>query len=273
MTARSKSVDVAVRAQHKYIPATEAEREEMLKTVGVSSVEELFADIPAAVRLKRPLRLPGAYDHYVPSVVWHLAGRGEFLTAYTPYQAELMQGELQAGYEYQSMLCALTAMDVANASMYDGASATAEAAVMAKDLTHRDEVLISTAVHPEYRQVLHTYTVPLGIHLREVPYRNGITDLGALAQMLSPRTAGVLIQHPNFFGVLEDGAAAADLARPLVARSPEPPRGLGRGYRVRRRPAPRRPSQLRRPVPGHARDAPGVHPPHSGSAGGGHRGH
>jgi len=184
VTARSKSVDVAVRAQHKYIPATEAEREEMLKTVGVSSVEELFADIPAAVRLKRPLRLPpalsepelmahmrtlaeanlhndravcflgaGAYDHYVPSVVWHLAGRGEFLTAYTPYQAELMQGELQAGYEYQSMLCALTAMDVANASMYDGASATAEAAVMAKDLTHRDEVLISTAVHPEYRIV------------------------------------------------------------------------------------------------------------------------
>ena len=179
MTARSKSVDVAVRAQHKYIPATEAEREEMLKTVGVSSVEELFADIPAAVRLKRPLQLPpalsepelmahmrtlaeanlhndravsflgaGAYDHYVPSVVWHLAGRGEFLTAYTPYQAELMQGELQAGYEYQSMLCTLTAMDVANASMYDGASATAEAAVMAKDLTHRDEVLISTAVHP-----------------------------------------------------------------------------------------------------------------------------
>ncbi len=242
MTAR-KSVDVAVRAQHKYIPATEAEREEMLKTVGVSSVEELFADIPAAVRLKRPLQLPpalsepelmahmrtlaeanlhndravsflgaGAYDHYVPSVVWHLAGRGEFLTAYTPYQAELMQGELQAGYEYQSMLCTLTAMDVANASMYDGASATAEAAVMARDLTHRDEVLISTAVHPEYRQVLHTYTAPLGVHLREVPYRNGVTDLDALAQMLSPRTAGVLIQHPNFFGVLEDGAAAADLA-------------------------------------------------------------
>jgi glycine dehydrogenase subunit 1 len=243
VTARSKSVDVAVRTQHKYIPATQAEREEMLKTVGVSSVEELFADIPAAVRLRRPLQLPpalsepelvshlrtlaeanlhsdratcflgaGAYDHYVPSVVWHLAGRGEFLTAYTPYQAELMQGELQAGYEYQSMLCALTAMDVANASMYDGASATAEAAVMAKDLTHRDEVLISTAVHPEYRQVLHTYTAPLGIHLREVPYRNGVTDLDALAQMLSPRSAGVVIQHPNFFGALEDGAAAAALA-------------------------------------------------------------
>jgi glycine dehydrogenase subunit 1 len=243
VSARGKSVNVAQRAQHKYIPATEAEREEMLKAVGVSSLEELFVEIPAAVRLNRPLQLPpalsepelmahlraladadlhsdravcflgaGAYDHYVPSVVWHLAGRGEFLTAYTPYQAELMQGELQAGYEYQSMLCALTGMDVANASMYDGASATAEAAVMAKDLTHRDEVLISTAVHPEYRQVLHTYTAPLGVQLREVPYRNGATDLGALAQAVSARTAGVLIQHPNFFGALEDGAAAAEIA-------------------------------------------------------------
>ncbi len=243
MTARGKSVDIARRTQHKYIPATDAEREEMLKTVGVGALEELFADIPAAVRLNRPLEMPpalsdpelmahlrsladanlhsdravcflgaGAYDHYVPSVVWHLAGRGEFLTAYTPYQAELMQGELQAGYEYQSMLCELCAMDVANASMYDGASATAEAAVMAKDLTRRDEVLVSTAVHPEYRQVLHTYTAPLGVRIREIPYRDGLTDLDAMAQAISVRTAGVVIQHPNFFGGLEDGAAAAELA-------------------------------------------------------------
>lgn len=243
MSARAKSVDIARRTPHKYIPATDAERDEMLKTVGVSSLDELFADIPAAVRLNRPLQLPpalsepellghlralaetnlhsdravcflgaGAYDHYVPSVVWHLAGRGEFLTAYTPYQAELMQGELQAGYEYQSMLCALTGMDVANASMYDGASAAAEAVVMAKDLTHRDEVLVSAAVHPEYRRVVRTYTAPLGIHLRDVPYRRGATDLDALAGAISPRTAGILIQHPNFFGVLEDGSAVADLA-------------------------------------------------------------
>lgn len=243
MSARAKSVDIARRTPHKYIPATDAERDEMLKAVGVSSLDELFADIPSAVRLDRPLQLPpalsepellahlralaetnlhsdravcflgaGAYDHYVPSVVWHLAGRGEFLTAYTPYQAELMQGELQAGYEYQSMLCALTGMDVANASMYDGASAAAEAAAMAKDLTHRDEVLVSATVHPEYRRVVHTYTTPLGIHLRDVPYRRGATDLDALAQAISPRTAGILIQHPNFFGVLEDGSAVADLA-------------------------------------------------------------
>lgn len=243
MTARQRSVDVTRRAQHKYIPATDAEREEMLAAIGVSSIDELFADIPGSVRLTRPLNLSaplsdpeliahlrdlaewnldaeratcfmgaGAYDHYVPSVVWHLAGRGEFLTAYTPYQAELMQGELQAGYEYQSMVCELTGMDVANASMYDGASATAEAAVMARDLTKRTEVLVSTAVHPEYRQVLRTYVAPLGLRVVEVPYRDGLTDLVGMERMLSERTAAVIIQHPNFFGSLEDGATLAALA-------------------------------------------------------------
>ena len=163
----------------KYIPATPAERERMLAAVGVGTVEDLFQDIPQEVRLKRPLDLPapvadpdllahmrqlaernmdcdrlacflgaGAYDHFVPSTVPHLALRPEFLTAYTPYQAEIMQGELQAIYEYQSMMCELTGMDVANASMYDGASATGEAASMAADLTKRAEILISTAVHP-----------------------------------------------------------------------------------------------------------------------------
>lgn len=243
MTSRRKGIEVERRIQHKYIPATEAEREEMLRAIGVDSVEALFADIPDQVRLVRPLALPpalsdpeliaqlrslaqrnldcdraacflgaGAYDHYVPSVVWHLAGRGEFLTAYTPYQAELMQGELQAGYEYQSMLCELTAMDVANASMYDGASAAAEAAVMAKDLTRRSEVLVSTGVHPEYRQVIRTYTGPLGVQVREIPYRSGITDAEAMERAISDRTAAIIIQHPNFFGSLEDGKALADLA-------------------------------------------------------------
>src|SRR5213083_833895 len=177
MTARTRGANVpprvALRTQHKYIPATDAEREEMLRTIGVASVEDLFADIPASVRVDRPLRLPPALSDpelmaqmramagenvHNDRAVWHLAGRGEFLTAYTPYQAELMQGELQAGYEYQSMLCEITGMDVANASMYDGASAAAEAAVMAKDLTKRDEVLVSTAVHPEYRLAIRTYT-------------------------------------------------------------------------------------------------------------------
>jgi glycine dehydrogenase subunit 1 len=231
------------RRQHKYIPATDAEREEMLRAIGVAAVEELFADIPPAVRLDRPLDLPaplsdpelwaavralaeenlhadraacflgaGAYDHYIPSVVWHLAGRGEFLTAYTPYQAEIMQGELQATYEYQTMLCELTGMDVANASMYDGASATAEAAVMARDLTRRDQVVVSRAVHPEYRQVLRTYTEPLGMEVVEVPWREGVTDPEAVEAALSERTAAVIIQHPNVFGCLEDGPALADLA-------------------------------------------------------------
>jgi len=243
MKTEPQPVAATPRAQHKYIPATDAEREEMLRVIGVPSVEALFADIPAAVRLRGALRLPpalsdpeimtslgalaarnthadaapcflgaGAYDHYVPSVVWALAGRGEFLTAYTPYQAEMMQGELQAIYEYQSMLCELTAMDVANASMYDGASATAEAAVMARDLTRRDEVLVSTAVHPEYRQVLKTYTRPLGIHVVELPHGHGRTDSEDIGRRLSDRTAAVIIQHPNFFGVLEDGRGLAEIA-------------------------------------------------------------
>jgi len=243
MSAPRQTREATRRVQHKYIPATDAERAEMLRTIGVGSVEELFADIPARVRLNRPLALPpalsdpelvaevrrlaaqnvncdqvacflgaGAYDHFIPSVVWHLIGRGEFLTAYTPYQAELMQGELQAGYEYQSMLCELTSMDVANASMYDGASALAEAAVMARDLTKRDEVIVSTAVHPEYRQVLHTYGRPLGLHIVEVPQQNGLTAPEAIERVLSPQTGAVICQHPNFFGCLEDGTALAELA-------------------------------------------------------------
>lgn len=243
MTGQRQTPEATRRVQHKYIPATDAERAEMLRTIGVESVEELFADLPARVRLARPLVLPpalsdpelltelrrlagrngdcdrftsflgaGAYDHFIPSVVWQLIGRGEFLTAYTPYQAELMQGELQAGYEYQSMLCELTAMDVANASMYDGASATAEAAVMARDLTKRDEVVVSTAVHPEYRQVLHTYVRPLGLRVVEVPHQKGLTDPEAIGRVLSARTAALICQHPNFFGCLEDGAALAEVA-------------------------------------------------------------
>lgn len=248
MTGQRQTREATRRIQHKYIPATDAERAEMLRMIGVGSVEDLFADLPERVRLHRPLALPpalsdpelvaelrrlagrngdcdqftcflgaGAYDHFIPSVVWHLIGRGEFLTAYTPYQAELMQGELQAGYEYQSMLCELTGMDVANASMYDGASAMAEAAVMARDLTKRDEVIVSTAVHPEYRQVLHTYGRPLGLRVVEVPHRNGLTDPEAIERVLSAHTGAIICQHPNFFGCLEDGAALADLAHRVGA--------------------------------------------------------
>jgi len=225
---------------HKYLPLTAAERDEMLRLIGRASVEELLSDIPAGVRLRRTLALPpaladgdllahlrtlaernghadrltsflggGAYDHHIPSVVWHLAGRAEFYTAYTPYQAEIMQGELQATYEYQSMLCELTAMDVANASMYDGASAFGEAAVMARDLTRRDEVVVSTAVHPQYRDVLRTYTRHLGVRVVELPHHGGITPPAALRGALSGNTAAVMVQSPNVFGCVEDGPALA----------------------------------------------------------------
>jgi glycine dehydrogenase subunit 1 len=228
---------------HKYLPMTATERDEMLRVVGRDSIEDLFAEIPADVRLRRPLALPpllpdgdllghlreladrnghadrlvcflggGAYDHQVPSVVWHLAGRAEFYTAYTPYQAEVMQGELQAGYEYQSMLCELTAMDVANASMYDGASALGEAAVMARDLTKRDAVALSTAVHPHYRDTLRTFVRHLGIGVQEIPHREGVTPLDEVRAALAGKPAAVIIQSPNVFGSIEDGAALAQAA-------------------------------------------------------------
>ncbi len=239
----------------RYIPTTPEEREHMLRAIGVRSAEDLFADVPEAVRLRRPLRLrpalrdpevvralrsladqnghadrlvcfagAGAYDHFVPPVVWQLVGRGEFLTAYTPYQAEMMQGELQATYEYQTMVCELVGMEVANASMYDGASALGEAVVMARDLTRRDRVVLSQAVHPEYRQVVRTYTEPLGIRVVEWRHEAGLTppDPGAV----DGATAAVVVQHPNFFGCLEDVRAWAELAHGagalLVVASADP---------------------------------------------------
>lgn len=246
---------------HRYLPLTAAERDEMLRVVGRASAEELFSDIPQAVRLGRPLELPpplpegellahlraladrnghadrlvcflgaGAYDHEIPSVVWHLAGRAEFYTAYTPYQAEVMQGELQAAYEYQSMLCALTAMDVANASMYDGASALGEAAVMARDLTRRGRVLVSAAVHPHYREVLHTYTRHLGIDIDTVPYQDGLTPAAVVRDAVDAGTAAVVVQSPNVFGCIEDGAslaAAAHAAGALLVVAVVEPVSLG----------------------------------------------
>jgi glycine dehydrogenase subunit 1 len=246
---------------HSYIPLTAAERDEMLRIIGRASTEELFTDIPPAVRLNRPLALPpampegellahlramadrnghadrlvcflggGAYDHLIPSVVWHLAGRAEFYTAYTPYQAEVMQGELQAAYEYQSMLCALTGMDVANASMYDGASALGEAAVMARDLTRRDRVLVSAAVHPHYREVLRTYTRHLGIGIDMVPYQGGQTPAALVRDAVDATTAAVVVQSPNAFGCIEDGAslaAAAHEAGALLVVAVAEPVSLG----------------------------------------------
>jgi len=216
----------------------------MLGTIGVDSIEALFADIPETVRfpdldLPAPLsemevaRLlqdlseldadlghnacflgAGAYRHFVPAAVDHILRRGEFYTAYTPYQPEVSQGTLTSIYEYQTMICQLTGMDVANASMYDGASALAEAALMAARVTRRDSIVVSSAVHPEYREVVRTYTQGIGLPIQDVSYLpgEGTTDLDVLAKQVNQDTACVILQYPNFFGCLEGLEAAAEIA-------------------------------------------------------------
>ncbi len=226
-----------------FVPHSDADRQEMLRTIGISSEDELFADIPEKFRLGDRLDLPpalseweavrtlqqlagdsrhlicfagaGLYDHHVPAVVDHLIRRSEFYTAYTPYQAEVSQGTLQAIYEFQSMICELTGLEVANASMYDGASAMAEAALMANAVQRkRDRIILSHTVNPHYRQVLDTYNLglklPVAIAARTA---SGITDLDALKEMLDDQTAAVIVQSPNFFGIIEDLEAAAALAQ------------------------------------------------------------
>ena len=226
-----------------YLPHTAADRQAMLAAIGVRATEELFADIPAELRLGRPLALPaalaeqelarhlqdlagknaslgeyacflgaGAYDHYIPSVVDHVIGRSEFYTAYTQYQPEISQGYLQALWEYQSMICTLTGLDVANASLYDGGTALAEAAMMACAATGRQEVVVARAVHPHYRIILGTYAIDRGMAVKEAPFTDGVTGAADLAGLAGPATAAVIIQTPNFFGCLEDVAAAAELA-------------------------------------------------------------
>ncbi|MGH7369398.1 MAG: aminomethyl-transferring glycine dehydrogenase subunit GcvPA [Candidatus Methylomirabilaceae bacterium] len=241
-----------------YIPNTDADCRAMLDAIGVRSSEELFADIPPKLRLKRGLDLPpplseaaltkhmkalagkdadvdryssflgaGAYNHFVPAAVSHLVFRSEFYTAYTPYQPEISQGTLQAIYEYQTLICQLTGMDIGNASMYDGASALAEAVLMAHRVNGRQEVLMPRAVHPEYRMVCKTYASKLGLRLHEVPYtEKGTTDLKQLKASLSPRTSCVAIQSPNFFGTLEMLDEVAEAAHAvgalMVVCVPEP---------------------------------------------------
>lgn len=226
-----------------YISNTEEQRNEMLAQIGVKSMEDLFADIPEEVRLKRELELPGAlselevmdhmqqlaaknrnldvytcflgagaYDHYIPSVVGHLTSRSEFYTAYTPYQPEISQGTLQAIFEYQTMICHLTGMEVANASMYDGATALAEAASMACQAVRRKEVLVARTVHPESREVLNTYARFNGSQVVEYGYSDGKLDFADLEGKISANTAAVILQTPNFFGVIENVKGAAELA-------------------------------------------------------------
>ncbi|HYF94066.1 MAG TPA: aminomethyl-transferring glycine dehydrogenase subunit GcvPA [Symbiobacteriaceae bacterium] len=219
----------------RYIPITQADKAAMLRDIGVSSTEELFAaNIPADVRLTRPLQLPpaitemeilshvaeltksnanlqdyacflggGAYDHYIPSAVDTFLRRGEFLTAYTPYQPEISQGVLQVIYEYQSMVCALTGMDLSNASMYDGASALAEAAGMVVAQTGRKKVVIAGSVHPNYRRVVKTYMHGIGVEVVEAPLDHCELDLNKLAGLITEEVAGFIVQQPNFLGHVE----------------------------------------------------------------------
>ncbi len=225
----------------RYLPKSPGDREAMLKAMGARSVDDLFSPIPAEYRLSRDLKVPrqmaeseivdwfhqrskengeghatflgaGAYYHYRPVIIDSLISRGEFLTAYTPYQAEISQGTLQSIFEFQTMICELTGMEVANASMYDGSTAAAEAVLMSVRLTGRKSVVIARSLHPEYREVLATYAFHQGMPLATVSFsENGRIDLKALEKSITPDTACVLIQSPNFFGTIEDVAAAAEI--------------------------------------------------------------
>lgn len=217
-----------------YIPNTDANRRQIMESIGISSVEELLNVIPPDVRTMHDLRLPsalsemelqdhmealagenvaadkavsfiggGMYDHFIPSAIKHLAGRSEFLTSYTPYQPEVSQGTLQGIYEFQTMICELTGLDVANASMYDGASATAEAMMMACALKRCNRVIVAGSMHPHYTATLRTYGHGPNIEIETLPCPDGRIDPDELKGLLSEKTACVMIQHPNFFGNLE----------------------------------------------------------------------
>jgi len=228
----------------RYIPSTDHDRDAMLQAVGATSVEALFATVPESMRLRRPLRIPpalaeadlvrllqglagqnadteswssflgaGCYNHFSPAVIHHLVSRGEFLTAYTPYQPEISQGTLQALYEYQTLVCLLTGMDVSNASMYEGASATAEAILMAHRITGRRGVAVARSVHPEYRQVAQTYANQAGLRIAEIPVgESGTVEPAQAAAAVSEETACLVVQYPNFFGGIEELEALAETA-------------------------------------------------------------
>jgi glycine dehydrogenase subunit 1 len=226
----------------RYLPKSPSERREMLASVGAQSIDDLFASIPEQFRLKAPLRLPGpfseyeiieyfraraaensrgytsflgagVYNHLCSVVTDSLIQRGEFLTSYTPYQPEISQGTLQAIFEFQTLMCELTGMEVANASMWDGSTATTEAVLMAERITGRRHVVVARSLHPEYRQVLDTYTRNLGLRIQEVGFTaTGQMDAARLEAAIDKETAAVVVQSPNFFGVIEQTAHLAELA-------------------------------------------------------------
>jgi len=228
----------------RYIPSSPAERRKLLQVLGLDSIDRLFDTIPEAFRLKRPLDLPpalpeadlvqhlselsrknldphssaqflgaGAYRHFIPAIVDHLISRAEFYSSYTPYQPEFSQGTLQSIFEFQTMICQLTGMDAANASLYDGASALAEGILLAHRAKRRQEILIAGFVHPEYLKVVRTLVTTLGIELKMIPAgESGACDVDRVAGQLTGQTAAVVIQMPNFVGRLEDIAPLAQAA-------------------------------------------------------------
>ncbi|MBE3596187.1 MAG: aminomethyl-transferring glycine dehydrogenase subunit GcvPA [Hydrogenibacillus sp.] len=256
---------------HRYLPLTEDDRRAMLQAIGADSIDALFADIPEAVRLKTPLALEpvlseaelmremrrlaaknrttrelvsflgaGAYEHYIPSVVDHIIGRAEFYTAYTPYQPELSQGNLQAIFEFQTMIASLTGMEVANASLYDGPTALAEAVLLALRESGRRKIVMSFALHPHARSVVETYVRDIadGIEVVTVPADGGLTDVDRLRAAVDADTAAVVVQYPNFFGALEPLEAVQEIVRgsgalfivsanPLAMALLEPPGSYG----------------------------------------------
>ena len=222
-----------------YIPSTRAERQAMLEAVGAKDFRDLYRDVPQDMILDRPLDLPsgkselevrrvmtamagrnvrfdtvlrgaGVYDHYIPSIVKYIPAKEEFLTAYTPYQAEMSQGVLQSIFEFQTMICELTGMDVANASVYDGATAAAEAAAMCR-ARKRTVTLISGAAHPDTVNTVRTYCYGANTELKVVPVKDGKTDLEALGELLGENVASFYLQQPNYFGLLEDAETVAEM--------------------------------------------------------------
>jgi glycine dehydrogenase subunit 1 len=218
-----------------YIPNTQEDEKLMLQSMGMKDLDDLYSDIPENLKLKRELNIgepkselevrkcinklanknlntedlvcflgAGAYDHYIPAAIDYIVSRSEFATAYTPYQAEISQGTLQSIFEYQSMIASLTGMDVSNASMYDGATACVEAGFMAVESTRRKKILVSKTVNPETRKVLTTYMRFHGVEIQEIDSKEGETDLEKLQSAIDKETAGVIIQSPNFFGIIEN---------------------------------------------------------------------
>ncbi|MFC7783367.1 aminomethyl-transferring glycine dehydrogenase subunit GcvPA [Rossellomorea sp. GCM10028870] len=255
--------------KHRYLPMTEQDQREMLDSIGVDSVNDLFEDIPEKVRFKGDYKIKeaksetelvkeltklaaknadlkshtsflgaGVYDHYMPIIVDHVLSRSEFYTAYTPYQPEISQGELQAIFEFQTMICELTGMDVANSSMYDGGTALAEAAMLSAGQTRRKKVLVSSTVHPESRDVLRSYAKGQYIEVVEIPHNNGVTDVEELKKLMSNEIAAVIVQYPNFFGRVEELKAIEEVthaekamfvvsSNPLALGALTPPGQLG----------------------------------------------